>query len=228
MSRLSKRMTRKPLATSTIDELHRPGDELTAEAHHEQQRLAVVVAVDVVLDRDPVDGRRSHGRARYWRHGDVARSPGGPSSAVYRDRHMGLFRRSTDPAEIERMKAELAALRAAVERAGAAEPPADPRVDELAGELAALDARVTAVSTELANQLTELGHDIDALGARPSADGPTRPSSASSATARCASPTSRPATRSPSARTSPAWPTSSDARSLISPPGARAARGPGR
>ena len=34
---------------------------------------------------------------------------------------------------------------------------------------------MTAVSTELANQLTELGHDIDALGARAAGDGPTRP-----------------------------------------------------
>ena len=90
---------------------------------------------------------------------------------MYRDRQMGLFRRSTDPAEIERIKAELAELRAALEQAGAATPPPDPRVDELAGEIAALDARVTSVSTELANQLTELGHDIDALNARPAGDG---------------------------------------------------------
>ena len=36
---------------------------------------------------------------------------------MYRDRQMGLFRRSTDPAEIERIKAELAELRAAIEHA---------------------------------------------------------------------------------------------------------------
>jgi chromosome segregation ATPase len=89
---------------------------------------------------------------------------------VYRDRRMGLFRRSTDPAEIERIKAELADLRAAVEQANSATPPYGRRLDDLAGEIAALDARVTSVSTELANQLTELGNDIDGLNARP--DGP--------------------------------------------------------
>ena len=48
-----------------LDELERPGDELAAESHHEQQRLAVVVAVHVVLDADAVDRGRSHGGARY-------------------------------------------------------------------------------------------------------------------------------------------------------------------
>ncbi len=91
---------------------------------------------------------------------------------VYRDRDMGLFRRSTDPAEIERIKAELAELRAAIEHANNATPPFGTRVEQLAGEIAALDARVTSVSTELANQLTELGNDIDGLNARPSGDGP--------------------------------------------------------
>ena len=85
---------------------------------------------------------------------------------------MGLFRRSTDPGEIERIKAELAELRAAIEHANSATPPFGARVDELAGEIAALDARVTSVSTELANQLTELGNDIDSLNARPPGDGP--------------------------------------------------------
>ena len=82
---------------------------------------------------------------------------------------MGLFRRSTVPAELERVKAEVAELRAAIE--GDSSPPPDPRVDVLAGEIAALDARVTSVSTELANQLNELGHDIDALNAHPAGNG---------------------------------------------------------
>jgi uncharacterized protein YhaN len=79
---------------------------------------------------------------------------------------MGLFRRqvTVDPAEVEQLKAELAALREdADEHAGATQA--------LHDKLAALDDRVTSVSTELANQLTELGHDIDALASRPAADG---------------------------------------------------------
>jgi chromosome segregation ATPase len=81
---------------------------------------------------------------------------------------MGLFRRRT-PEEIERMKAEMAALREALERQAARQPPPDPRqrLDELASKLAELDARVTSVSTELANQITELGSDLDALDYRP-------------------------------------------------------------
>jgi hypothetical protein len=93
-----------------------------------------------------------------------------------------------DPAEIERMKAEMASLREAIEQHGSSTfalegkvnalnhhaPPPDPteRVEELAAKIAELDARVTSVSTELANQLTELGHDIDALDNRPPGDGP--------------------------------------------------------
>ena len=100
---------------------------------------------------------------------------------------MGLFRRATTPAEIEQMRSELASLREAIELHGSTTfelegrvrsldsrpaPAPDPRFEQLAAKLAELDARVTAVSTELANQLTELGHDIDALGARPPGDGP--------------------------------------------------------
>jgi DNA repair exonuclease SbcCD ATPase subunit len=82
---------------------------------------------------------------------------------------MGLFRRRT-PEEIERMKAEMASLREALERQEAREPAPDPgkRLDELASKLAELDARVTSVSTELANQIAELGNDLDALDNRPS------------------------------------------------------------
>jgi hypothetical protein len=109
---------------------------------------------------------------------------------------MGLFRRApNNDAEIEQLRTEMASLREALEQHGSSTfklegqlralgspppepevPPAvpaepDPRLDELAAQLAALDDRVTAVATELANQLIELGHDIDALGARPSGDG---------------------------------------------------------
>lgn len=40
------------------------------------------------------------------------------------------------------------------------------RLDAMAAQLSSLDARVTSVSTELANQISELGHDIDALHQR--------------------------------------------------------------
>jgi uncharacterized protein YhaN len=79
---------------------------------------------------------------------------------------MGLFRRpvTVDPAEVEQLKAELASLREAVDHHGST-------TQALHDKLAALDDRVTSVSTELANQLTELGHDIDALTNRPGGDG---------------------------------------------------------
>jgi predicted RNase H-like nuclease (RuvC/YqgF family) len=97
---------------------------------------------------------------------------------------MAFFRRAANPAEIEHMRAEMAALREAIEqhdstatklesrlRSFDGEPKRDPRLEKLSTTVAELDARVTAVSTELANQLTELGRDIDSLGARPPADG---------------------------------------------------------
>lgn len=45
----------------------------------------------------------------------------------------------------------------------------DARLDELAAQLATLDQRLTSVSTELANQLSELGSDIESLHQRPAA-----------------------------------------------------------
>jgi hypothetical protein len=45
------------------------------------------------------------------------------------------------------------------------------RLDEFALRLSELDQRVTSVSTELANQVTELGNDIDALARRPEGPG---------------------------------------------------------
>ena len=113
---------------------------------------------------------------------------------------MGWFRRSTnDPAELDRVKTEIAALRSTLEahderqrEAASSSALASPaggedatptapaayddaavtaRLDELAAKLGELDARITAVSTELANQVTELGDDIEALAARPAGDG---------------------------------------------------------
>ena len=44
MSRLSKRMTRKPRSASSAQKLLVPGDHLRRQAHHQEQRLAVGVA----------------------------------------------------------------------------------------------------------------------------------------------------------------------------------------
>ena len=82
---------------------------------------------------------------------------------------MGLFRRpvSVEPAEVERLKAELTALRDAIDHHHES-------ARALHDKLSTLDDRVTAVSTELANQLTELGGEIDALASRPPSE-PTDP-----------------------------------------------------
>jgi hypothetical protein len=78
---------------------------------------------------------------------------------------MRLFRRATpiDPAEIARLESEIASLRDALAHHDAA-------ASALHDKLTTLDDRVTSVSTELANQLNELGHDIDALASRPPHD----------------------------------------------------------
>ena len=57
-----------------------------------------------------------------------------------------------------------------VEAAISATPAGDAlsaRIDAIAAQLVDLDTRITAVSTELANQLSELGNDIDILQRRP-------------------------------------------------------------
>jgi len=93
---------------------------------------------------------------------------------------MGWFRRQMDPEELERVRTELAELRQAIDEADgrrtaelAERPNAD--LDALASKLADLDARVTSVSTELANQVSELGHDIDALAHAPAPNGHAPP-----------------------------------------------------
>lgn len=56
----------------------------------------------------------------------------------------------------------------------------DAAVRETSTQLSALEKRVTAVSIELANQINEIGSDIDALASLPSADGsPVEPPSLS-------------------------------------------------
>ncbi len=110
---------------------------------------------------------------------------------------MSFFGRSKKPNELARVRAEVARLhqafveqaearaamqealdaakadRAAAEAAAAEAAAEDPvatlyaRVDGLAEQIATLEARLTSVSTELVNQLSELGSDIDALQNRP-------------------------------------------------------------
>ena len=100
---------------------------------------------------------------------------------------MSIFRRP-DPKvrrEMDRVQSEIARLSATMARYDAARSsgqrpdaasPSPPlpelddlraRVDAVAEQLATLDTRLTAVSKELANQLGELGNDIDALHQRP-------------------------------------------------------------
>lgn len=80
-------------------------------------------------------------------------------------------------ARLDEFAAKLAALSERAEPAptpasAATDDEARVRLDDLANKLAQLDARVSAVSTELANQVSELGNDIETLTARePAADG---------------------------------------------------------
>ena len=118
---------------------------------------------------------------------------------------MGLFKKRADPAELEAIKARIAAMAARLDCADAdkeelgsrihklttrletptptatpAPPPPPPeaakraitdadldilraRVQRLSDRLDEVDARVTSISTELANQLTELSGDIESI-----------------------------------------------------------------
>ena len=116
---------------------------------------------------------------------------------------MGLFKKRADPAELEAIKADIAAMAARLDRADADKdelgsrvhsltsrldtptptpppppPPAEPaqpevtdadldilraRFQRLSDRLDQVDARVTSISTELANQITELSGDIESI-----------------------------------------------------------------
>ena len=102
-----------------------------------------------------------------------------------------FFGRSKKPDEMARVRAEVArlhqafvehaesrvAMQEALDARAAAEAASDPqpdataalssRIDALAEQLALLETRLTSVSTEFVNQLSELGNDIDALQNRP-------------------------------------------------------------
>ena len=113
---------------------------------------------------------------------------------------MGIFKKRTDPAQLDAIKADIAAMAARLDRADADKdelgsrvhsltsrldtptppppPPPEPakpaitdadldilraRVQRLSDRLDAVDARITSISTELANQLTELSGDVESL-----------------------------------------------------------------
>jgi chromosome segregation ATPase len=96
---------------------------------------------------------------------------------------MSIFRRTQRNAqELDRVKSEIRRLDEVLRRyderakhlegARAAQPDGtaalQARVETVAEQLGALEVRLTTVSTELANQLSELGNDIEALNSRPS------------------------------------------------------------
>ena len=58
MSRLSKRMTRKPRSASIAQKLLLPGEHLGRQAHHQEQRLAVGLADLLIGELDAVGGRQ--------------------------------------------------------------------------------------------------------------------------------------------------------------------------
>jgi hypothetical protein len=115
---------------------------------------------------------------------------------------MGLFKKRADPAELEAIKADIAAMAARLDRADADKdelvsrvhslttrletptpsppppPPPEPvppavsaadldilraRLQRLSDRLDEVVARITSISTELANQITELWGDIESI-----------------------------------------------------------------
>jgi type I site-specific restriction endonuclease len=115
---------------------------------------------------------------------------------------MGIFKKRADPAELEAIKADIAAMAARLDRADADKdelgsrvhsltakletpatptpppPPPEPpkptvseadldlvraRLQRLTDRLDAVDARITSISTELANQITELSGDVESI-----------------------------------------------------------------
>ena len=112
---------------------------------------------------------------------------------------MGLFKKRADPAELEAIKADIAAMAARLDRTDAdkdalgsrvhnltarletSTPPPPPpgpvkpplteadldmlraRFQRLSDRLDEVDARITSISTELVNQLTELSGDLEAI-----------------------------------------------------------------
>ena len=59
MSRLSKRMTRKPRSASIAQNSWFQPEHLRPQSHHQQQRLAAGVTDLLIGDLDPVGGRQA-------------------------------------------------------------------------------------------------------------------------------------------------------------------------
>ena len=112
---------------------------------------------------------------------------------------MGLFKKRADPAEMEAIKADIAAMAARLDRADADKdelgsrvhslttrletpkpppPPSEPvkpsisdadldilraRLQRLTDRLDEVDARITSIATELANQITEISGDVESI-----------------------------------------------------------------
>src|SRR6188472_104218 len=185
MSRLSKRMTRKPLATSrSTNSIGQPTscppNPITNRRGSPSSSPWRSYSIMMPLTLAAVMA----GHAIAWRDEEHRVAPIGlltgatPSLKIAWGSDtvptMGLFRRApNNDAEIEQLRTEMASLREALEQHGSSTfklegqlralgspppepevPPAvpaepDPRLDELAAQLAALDDRVTAVATEL-------------------------------------------------------------------------------
>jgi chromosome segregation ATPase len=82
---------------------------------------------------------------------------------------MGLFRRKStvDQAQLAAVLTEIAQLRGQLQQLGELIDASSGDQLDLRVSLVDLQHRVTAVGSELTNQLTELSGDIDALNARP-------------------------------------------------------------
>ena len=113
---------------------------------------------------------------------------------------MGLFKKRADPAELEAIKADIAAMAARLDRTDADKdelgsrvhgltarldaptppppPPPEPvkpairdadldmlraRLQRVSDRLDEVDARITSIATELANQLNEISGDVEAI-----------------------------------------------------------------
>ena len=135
-SRLSNEITRKPWATSSSTNPSGQSINCPPKAHHQQQRLALTALV--VLDRDPVGLHNRHASdatgAIYATHCSRGQSADTGAGTVTTER-MGLFKKRADPAELEAIKADIAAMAARLDRADADKDELGSRVHSLTSRL---------------------------------------------------------------------------------------------